>query len=73
MAQHEQPSKTSEWYTPKYIFEALGVRFDLDAAAPENRSGFFVPAVLFGYGNKAIEALKNADRDGLGIALRHNS
>jgi len=26
---------SDEWYTPAYIFEALGVRFDLDAAAPE--------------------------------------
>lgn len=25
---------TDDWYTPKYIFDALGVRFDLDVAAP---------------------------------------
>jgi hypothetical protein len=28
-------SKTREWYTPPYIFEALGLDFDLDAASPE--------------------------------------
>ncbi len=26
--------KSDEWYTPKYVFDALGVQFDLDAAAP---------------------------------------
>src|ERR1700744_2510086 len=25
---------SDEWYTPKYIFDALGVHFDLDVAAP---------------------------------------
>ncbi len=25
---------TDEWYTPAYIFDALGERFDLDVAAP---------------------------------------
>lgn len=25
---------TDEWYTPKYIFDALGCQFDLDVAAP---------------------------------------
>lgn len=25
---------TDEWYTPKYIFDALGCSFDLDVAAP---------------------------------------
>lgn len=26
---------TDEWYTPHWVFEALGVLFDLDVAAPE--------------------------------------
>lgn len=25
---------SNEWYTPRYIFDALGERFDLDVAAP---------------------------------------
>lgn len=36
MAKHERPGKSDEWYTPKYIFDALGCRFDLDVAAPES-------------------------------------
>jgi len=27
---------SDEWYTPRYIFDALGERFDLDVAAPSN-------------------------------------
>ena len=26
--------KTNEWYTPEYVFNALGERFDLDVASP---------------------------------------
>lgn len=29
-----QTGATDEWYTPAYIFQALGERFDLDVAAP---------------------------------------
>ena len=43
MAMHEEIGKSSEWYTPKYIFDALECDFDLDAAAPWDRSGLFVP------------------------------
>lgn len=34
MAAYETAGETDEWYTPAYIFEALGVRFDLDVASP---------------------------------------
>lgn len=35
MALHEQSvGATSEWYTPRYIFDALGCAFDLDPAHP---------------------------------------
>lgn len=30
----EKNGETDEWYTPKYIFDAMGVEFDLDVAAP---------------------------------------
>lgn len=35
MGAHE-PSigRSNEWYTPTYVFEAMGVRFDLDVAHP---------------------------------------
>lgn len=34
MAAYEAAGETDEWYTPRYIFDALGERFDLDVAAP---------------------------------------
>lgn len=34
MAAYEAHGESDEWYTPAYIFAALGERFDLDVAAP---------------------------------------
>ncbi len=34
MSAWEAPGASDEWYTPAYIFDALGVRFDLDVAHP---------------------------------------
>lgn len=34
MAAYEAAGESDEWYTPAYIFEALGEHFDLDVAAP---------------------------------------
>lgn len=34
MSSWEAIGKSDEWMTPKYIFDALGVYFDLDVAAP---------------------------------------
>lgn len=34
MSSWESIGATDEWYTPRYIFDALGERFDLDVAAP---------------------------------------
>jgi hypothetical protein len=31
---HERRGESDEWYTPRYVFDALGVRFDLDVACP---------------------------------------
>lgn len=36
---------SDEWYTPKYIFDALGCTFDLDVASPEDASLTSVPAI----------------------------
>ncbi|MXP24828.1 adenine methyltransferase [Altererythrobacter indicus] len=36
MSYWEKQGKSDEWYTPKYIFDALGVIFDLDVAAPKS-------------------------------------
>ena len=35
-----------DWYTPKWIFDALGVEFDLDVCSPEGGTGL-VPAKRF--------------------------
>ena len=34
MAAYESHGESDEWYTPRYIFDALGERFDLDVACP---------------------------------------
>jgi hypothetical protein len=34
MSSWEATGKSDEWYTPAYIFDALGCTFDLDVAAP---------------------------------------
>lgn len=36
MSHWETPGASDEWYTPRYVFDALGCRFDLDVAAPLN-------------------------------------
>lgn len=46
---HFEPTvgASDEWYTPPYIFEALGCSFDLDVAAPEDTSLVWTPADSF--------------------------
>jgi hypothetical protein len=34
VAAYETQGKSDDWYTPRYIFDALGEQFDLDVAAP---------------------------------------
>jgi len=36
MSAWEASGKSDEWYTPRYIFDALGVTFDMDVAAPKD-------------------------------------
>lgn len=36
MSHWETSGASDEWYTPRYIFDTLGCRFDLDVAAPLN-------------------------------------
>lgn len=46
MALHEQcVGATDEWYTPPYVFDALGVRFDVDVASPGKKVTPWVPAL----------------------------
>lgn len=54
MSHWENAGKSDEWYTPKYIFDALGCRFDLD---PANAAvgGAHVPCDR-SYGSDGLEA-----------------
>jgi hypothetical protein len=48
MALHEQSVGASdEWFTPPHVFEALGCRFDLDAASPGQAVTPWIPADNF--------------------------
>lgn len=47
MSHWESSGKSDEYYTPKYIFDALNVNFDLDVAAPVDRTYCCVPAMNF--------------------------
>ncbi len=47
MAAYEAAGESNEWYTPAYVFDALGVGFDEDVAAPEDRTHVCVPALRF--------------------------
>jgi hypothetical protein len=40
----EQEDTTTEWFTPKYIFDCLGCRFDLDPASPGKKIVPWLPA-----------------------------
>lgn len=35
MAAYETAGKSDDWYTPKYVFDALDVVFDMDVASPK--------------------------------------
>ena len=45
MSAWEAIGKTDEWYTPRYIFDALGCHFDMDVAA--SPGGCHVPALYY--------------------------
>ncbi|HUN56447.1 MAG TPA: DNA N-6-adenine-methyltransferase [Smithella sp.] len=47
MSHWEKIGKSDEWYTPKYIFDALNCEFDMDVAAPLDRTYCHVPAKEF--------------------------
>lgn len=47
----EAAGMSDEWYTPAFVFEALGERFDQDVAAPEDHERTHVPATWFVHAN----------------------
>jgi len=36
-AHEDQNSKNVDWYTPPWVFERLGIEFDLDPCQPEKK------------------------------------
>ena len=38
---------TDEWYTPKYVFDALGCFFDMDVSSPRDFVTYWIPAERF--------------------------
>lgn len=53
-----QQGNSVEWYTPPEIFDALGLRFDLDPAAPPG-------------GVPWVPATRHLSKDGLGVDASH--
>ena len=47
MSHWESNGRSDEWYTPKYVFDALGCSFDQDVAAPRDRTFCSVPTDNF--------------------------
>lgn len=47
MSHWENNGKSDEWYTPKYVFDALDCTFHVDVAAPKDRTHCHVPAEYF--------------------------
>lgn len=47
MSHWESSSKSDEYYTPKYVFDALECTFDTDVASPVDRKFCHVPAKEF--------------------------
>lgn len=43
MAKHENIGLSDEWYTPKYIFDALNCKFDIDVACPLDTTFIHTP------------------------------
>lgn len=54
MAAYEAAGESNEWYTPRYIFDALGERFDVDVACPPTGPRH-VPADAY-FSERALES-----------------
>jgi len=53
---------SDDYYTPPFIFEGLGLRFEMDVCSPPNgeSKGIFMPTVLIGIGESNIEAMRQS-------------
>lgn len=52
----KKDNETVDWYTPKWIFDALGLSFDLDVASPEGGVSW-IPAKA--YYTEAVDGLNS--------------
>ena len=53
---HEsQNSKSVDWYTPSWIFDRIGLQFDLDPCQPTGGSG--AGSMLIAWGSDCVAAL----------------
>lgn len=43
MASHETTGQSDEWFTPPWLFDSLGIKFDLDPCWPDPRLGYKGP------------------------------
>ena len=57
MAAYEASGETDEWYTPRYIFDELGIEFDLDVAAPIDGPRHVPCAAWFHAGDDALSQI----------------
>lgn len=56
MAAYEAAGESDEWYTPAYVFDALGCRFDMDVAAPVDRTYVVTPTSRFLWSDSLSQA-----------------
>ena len=47
MASYENVGGSDDYYTPKYVFDALGCRFDMDVASPKDLTYISTPTDIF--------------------------
>ena len=47
MSAHEKSGQSDEWYTPRWIFDAMGVEFNMDVASPGELTTPWIPARAF--------------------------
>lgn len=48
---HESAGKSDDWFTPKYIFDALDVKFDQDVCCPKDITHVHTPCKQYIFNN----------------------
>lgn len=60
---HEKRGNSDEWYTPKWVFDAMELKFQMDVASPEDDSQCCVPAMERITKTKVIVKLPDDDEE----------